>query len=90
MMTIKTITITTAQPTGDDPGRVEVGHFKMVGDDNVVLCNEDGFRLSEKTPIGPGESAELVASRLLRRKWLSKAGETNFNRTLGVLPRGIA
>jgi hypothetical protein len=88
MMTIKTITITTAQPRGDDPGRCEIGFFKIV-DEHVVLCNEDGFRLSERTPIGPGESAELVASRLLRRKWLSKAGETNFNRTLGVMPRGF-
>jgi hypothetical protein len=87
---IKSITITTAQPRDGDPGACQVGHFKMVND-HVVLCNPDGFALSEKTPIGAGETAHVVAARLLRRQWLSKSGGTNFGRALPRMPpRGIA
>jgi hypothetical protein len=86
---IKQVRITTSSPADGDPGHCEIGYFKVT-DGAVQLCNEDGVALSEKTPILAGESAELVASRLLRKRWLSSRAGTNFNRPIGAVPRGIA
>jgi hypothetical protein len=89
-MKIEQVIITTAQPMNGDTGSCEVAYFMTEGGD-VYLCSDDGIKTSERAPIKAGETAELVAKRLLRLRWRSKAGGSNFNRPIPAAPpRGVA
>ena len=85
-MTIKSVTITTQRPRGDDPGACEIGHYK-VENGFVVMCDENG-RLTGKKCQLIGEDAHAVAGRLLREAWLKRADESDFNRVIEYADRG--
>jgi hypothetical protein len=85
---VKRVIITVASPTHDgDPGHCQVGFYK-VEKGMVVMCDADGRSTGGRLALN-GDDPERIARRLLRDRWL-KSDQTNFNRPIGAVPRGLA
>ena len=90
MADVKQIILRTQQPLGDDdPGRCEIGFYK-VENAMVVLCDDEGRPTGKRLALGPDDDPGRIAHRLLREGWLKSAGTSNFGRPIGAVPRGIA
>jgi hypothetical protein len=81
-MEIKRVVVITKQPMGDgDPGRCEIGFYK-IEKDMVVMCDEAGRSTGKRLALAPGDDPDRVAKRLTRESWLKRGGESDFNRPI--------
>jgi hypothetical protein len=88
MSEIHQVYATVRLPRDDDPGRVAVGYFTLVGD-VLTMTNSKGVPvrgLSTGKPIThrmqAGDNAHAIASRLTLKIQRAVSGETDFNRPI--------
>jgi len=94
-MTVFPTYITIARPLGDNPGKIEPGHF-TVASGTVTLTDPDGkplasgrLQLGYTAKIGAGETERQVANRLLWRKYQATKSGADFNRQIEFKNYGI-
>jgi hypothetical protein len=95
MMEVFRTYVTIARPIdGNDPGRIEVGHYVIDGD-NVTLTDKDGvpvvqgrMQIGYAAKIGD-EEPDQVARRLLWRHYRATKSGSDFNRPLRYPNLGI-
>jgi hypothetical protein len=93
LMEVRHTFITISRPMRDgDTGKIEEGCYTLEGD-TVTLTDQEGkplvsgrLQTGYAGKIGPGETPEHAASRLLWRKYRATKGGSDFNRPL-VFPK---
>jgi hypothetical protein len=88
-MEIKQVILRTRQPAGDDPGRCEIGFYK-VEKNMVVMTDAEGRPTGKRLALGPGDDPERIARRLMRESWLKRSRDGDFNRPLAYPAIGLA
>lgn len=81
--------VQTRAPFSSDPGGCEAGYYS-VADGVVTMRDENGKAVGKSRALGPGDDARQIAGRLTREAWLSRIGESNFNRRIEYTKWGAA
>ena len=82
-MTIHHLVIPVANASRGNPTGAAVAGWYRVENGAVVICTEDGMPAGDKRKIGEGETARVVAARLLKREWEDKRDwKSDFHRPL--------